>query len=397
MISRSFSRRRLLAFALGSLASVAPRIASADEPGISRTLTRSVDGYNITLRLPQTALIARAETVLYLRVEEGDDKKALPYARIEVTAKLSAGGKSTTFACLPGGVAGEYTLVGNFPAEGAYTLNAKITPSGEGAKSVETVFAPITVAAAGKQSESNAYSLKLETTPAQPLPGELVTMRLSVIDAQTKKRVTDFEAIYGARMHLYIVREDIGTLRREKPVFVNAAPGSKDDGVFTLETAFSSGGTWRLFAEVAPTKQGTQIVTARVTIPGAQALPEPMMAQIAPVIRQSNVTLRFARPTRFVARQTVYLPLLLEDSQGNALSDLQITDTALAHLFFVDKSGKQFVHAVPESGDFGSGANNKQSTFPLRFPSGGTYRAFLVATRAAQPVLVSFVVRVSDK
>ncbi|MBC8143114.1 MAG: hypothetical protein H7Y38_16940 [Armatimonadetes bacterium] len=393
----SSTRRRLFASALaGLLCHSLPVFAQS--PDNSRILTRETTGYTLTLRLPQNAIVAGAETVLYLRVEEGDDKKAVPYSRVEATAKPAAGGKTAAFAALPGGVAGEYTLVGNFPVEGTYEIAVKVTPPGDGAKSVEATFATVTVVAEkGKQTESNVYQLKVETTPAQPLPGEVVSLRLSIVDATTKKRVTDFEAIYGARMHLYMVREDVGTLRRDKPVYLQVAPGSKDDGVFTLDTAFSSGGEWRLFAEVAPTKQGTQIVSARVTIPGAQSLSEPMMAQIAPVIRQSNVTLRFARPTRFVARQTVYLPLLLEDSQGNALSDLQMTDTALAHLFFVDKSGKQFVHTVPDTGDLGSINNNKQMSFPVRFPAGGTYRAFFIASRAAQPVLVSFVVRVSDK
>lgn len=399
-MNRAFvPRRRLLASALAFLMSAAlPAFA-----GDGRTLSQEVNGFALTLRLPQTMIVTTMETVLYLRVEEGDgERRPVPYARIEATAKPDGENKTVVFSALPGGVAGEYTLVGNFPAEGAYTLSVKVTPSGEGAKSVQTVFAPLAVTAGkgGKSAEKGAksdYLLKMETTPSQPLPGESVQLRLSVVDAATKKRVTDFEAIYGARMHVYFVREDAGTLRRETPTYLDAAPGSKDDGVFTMPFSFPTGGAWRVFAEVAPTKQGTQTLTTSITIPGAQALPEPMMAQIAPVVRQSGVTLRFARPTRFVARQTVYLPLLLEDGQGNPLSDLQITDTAIAHLFFVDKPGKNFVHTIPDAGDPQGRIADNQITFPVRFPAGGTYRAFLVGSRGAQPMLVTFVVRVSNK
>ena len=223
-------------------------------------------------------------------------------------------------------------------------------------------------------------------------------IRCSVEDGATKKRVTAFEPVFGAPMHLYVVREDAGVLRREKPVLLDAAPGSKNDGVFVLEYTFATGGAWRLFAEVAPQNQGVQTLAARVSIPGAKALPENMMAQIAPLIRQNGITLRFARPTRFVARQTVSLPLVLEDGQGNPLDDLQMGDTALAHLYFAEKNGKAFVHAVPDTTDPSNGrTGSRELRIPVRFEQAGTYRAWLAVTRTAQPVLVTFVVRVSAK
>jgi hypothetical protein len=194
------------------------------------------------------------------------------------------------------------------------------------------------------------------------------------------------------------VREDTGDLRREKPVPVSAAPGSKEDGVFTLDYAFPAGGSWRLFAEVAPRDQGIQLLTTRVNIPGAKALPEPMMAQIAPLVRQNGVNLRFSRPIRFLARETMLVPLQLEDGQGNPLPDLQIIDSALAHLYFAERDGKTFLHSVPDSRDPRNGrSGSNMLTFPVRFPKAGTYRAWLALNRAGQPAVVTFVVKVHDK
>lgn len=372
----------------------------------SRVLRQEKDGFTVTLRLPQSSLVAGVEAVFYLRVEfagaEGT-KQTVPFARIEATAVSDGSGSApVTLNVLPGGVAGEYTMVGKFPSAGAYTVSAIISPSGTlgATKPVSLSFSPVGVLSVPeKEKERDArYSLKIDSIPAQPLPGERVNLRLYVVDNDTKKRVTEFESLYNAPFHLYVVREDTGDLRREKPIPISAAPKSKEDGMFQLDYAFPNGGTWRIFAEVAPRDQGTQLLTARMTIPGARALSEPMMAQIAPLVRQNGVNLRFSRPTRLLARETMSVPLQLEDAQGNPLPDLQIIDGALAHLYFADRDGKTFLHTVPDSRDPRNGRSGSNTlTFPVRFPKAGIYRAWLALNRAGQPATVTFVTRVYDK
>lgn len=400
------SRRQLFvrAASLSISASAFGGLALAQEKQDSRVLRQETNGLTLTLRLPQTAIVPNVEAVLYLRVEATDPngtKQAIPFARIDATAKKDGDEKTVSLEAFPDGVAGEYSVVGKFPAEGTYTLTANIRLSGNTtAEPVSVSFSPVRVlsVAANDKEQSADYSLKVEPTPSQPLPGELVTLRFSVIDNATKKRVTEFESLYNAPFHLYVVREDTGDLRREKPIAVSAAPGSKEDGEFTLEYAFPAGGNWRLFVEAAPRNQGIQLLTTRLTIPGAKALPEPMMAQVSPIIRKNGINLRFSRPTRFIARETTSVPLQLDDGQGNPLDDLQIVDTALAHLYFADKDGKVFLHAVPDSRDPRNGRSGSNTlTFPIRFPKAGTYRAWLALTRSGQPVMLTFVVRVYDK
>ncbi|MBC8139075.1 MAG: hypothetical protein H8F28_24645 [Fibrella sp.] len=399
-----FSRRQLLtasaALALSSLCGLAHAQTIA-EP---RVMRQEKDGFTITLRMPQYAIVANAEAILYLRLEVGgaDGKKqTVPFARINASAKPDSGGNAIVLSANPDGVAGEYSIVAKFPEAGTYTVTVAVAPSGGAAtEPVSVSFNPVrVVSVADKEKERSAnYSLTVEATPSQPLPGELVQLRLSVMDNATKKRVTEFESLYNAPFHLYVVREDTGDMRREKPIPISAAPNSKDDGVFLLDYNFPAGGSWRLFAEVAPKDQGIQMLTTRMTIPGAKALPEPMMAQIAPIIRQNGVNLRFSRPTRFIARETMTVPLQLEDGQGNPLSDLQVLDSALAHLYFAERDGKTFLHSVPDSRDPRNGRSGSNTlSFPVRFPKAGTYRAWLTMNRSGQPAVVTFVTRVYDK
>lgn len=406
MQSPVFSRRQLITASLALSLSALGGFSHAQETVEPRALRQEKDGFTLTLRLPQSSIVANVEAVLYLRVElAGADgvKQPIPYARVEATAKMEGEEKNVTLSGYPDGVAGEYSLVGKFPTAGIYTITATVGASDNAsAQPVVISFTPVRVlSVADKEKEQSAnYSLKMETTPSQPLPGEAVNIRLFVIDNATKKRVTEFESIYNAPFHLYVVREDTGDLRREKPIAVEAARNSREDkeGDFLLTYAFPTGGTWRIFAEVAPKDQGIQLLTTRITIPGAKALPEPMMAQIAPLVRQNGINMRFSRPTRFLARETMAVPLQLEDGQGMPLADLQITDSALAHLYFADKDGKAFIHTVPDSRDPRNGRSGSNTlTFPVRFPKAGTYRAWLVLNRSGQSTVVTFVTRVYDK
>ncbi|MBC7808832.1 MAG: hypothetical protein H7145_22085 [Akkermansiaceae bacterium] len=404
MQSLVFSRRQLITASLALSLSALSSSVRAQDIVTPRVLRQEKDGFTLTLRLPQSPVIANVEAVLYLRLEiegTGESKQVVPFARVDATAKPDGEGNAVSLSASPDGVAGEYSIVGKFPAAGVYTITVTVSASSNSnAEPISVSFNPVRVlSVAEKDKEQSAnYSLKVESTPSQPLPGELVKLRLFVTDNATKKRVTEFESIYNAPFHLYVVREDTSELRREKPVPVSAAPNSKEDGVFLLDYAFSSGGSWRLFAEVAPKDQGIQLLTTRMTIPGAKSLPEPMMAQIAPLVRQNGVNLRFSRPTRFIARETMSVPLQLEDGQGNGLADLQITDSALAHLYFAERDGKTFLHTVPDSRDPRNGRSGSNTlTFPVRFPKAGTYRAWLTLNRSGQPAVVTFVVRVYDK
>ncbi len=398
------SRRLLLKSSLICAVPLLLRFAHADEPPTTRVLRQEKDRYTVTLRLPTTSIVANVEAVLYLRVERTGEKgqvETVPFARVDATAKAEGETKGTSLNAYPDGVAGEYSLVGKLTTAGKYTVDVTVTPaSTEGSQPISVSFSPILVlSAVEKEKEQSAnYSVKIEPTPSQPLPGELVNLHISIIDNLSKKRITEFESIYNSPMLFYVVREDTSDLRREKPVAIPAARGSKDDGVFELNYAFPAGGAWRIFVEVAPQGQGLQMLSTRLTIPGARALPEPMMAQIAPLVQQNGVTLRFARPTRLLARETLSIPLELQDSQGNAISDLQIVDTALAHLYFAERDGKTFLHTVPDSRDPRNGRSGSNTlTFPVRFPKAGTYRAWLALSRSGQTAMITFVVRVYDK
>ncbi len=367
-------------------------------------LRQEKDGFTLTLRLPPSAIVANVEAVLYTRVEvvsPDGAKQPVPFARLSASAKPDGGGDAVTLSVNPDGVAGEYSLVGKFPASGIYSVTVTMSPSGDApGEPISVSFPRIrVVSAVDKEKEQNAaYSLKVEAIPDQPLPGESVKLRLSVTDTATKKRITEFETIYGAPFHLYVVREDTGDLKREKPLPISLDRNQKEDGVFLLDYTFPSGGSWRLFAEVAPKDGGIQLLTTRFSIPGAKALPEPMMARVAPIIRQNGINMSLLRPTRFIARETMTIPLKLEDGQGNPIPDLQITDTALAHLYFAERDGKTFIHTVPDTRDPRNGRSGSNTlTFPVRFPKAGTYRVWLALNRSGQPVTVTFVIRVHDK
>lgn len=403
----TFSRRRLLhALAAVSLTGMTSLSAFADDvhdDKVGRTIIS--DGFTLSLRYPAGGVVSGDEITLSLRITiAGKDEETVPFAKIKAKAipeEKNATPEMTevTLENRAAAVSGEYLLTGAFTLPGNYRLSLEVTPPNGGGKAISVVM-PLTVKAPAERGkgEPSLFSLKVEATPSQPLPGETVELRLSVVDNRTKKRVTEFEPIYDAPMHFYILRDDVGELKHVKPERMDVAHGTKDDGIFILKYSFVSGGTWRMFAEVATREEGEQLLTASITVPGAKALPEPLMAQITPLVRSNGYTLRLQRPTRLVAHQTLSLPFVLEDSQGQSIDDLQLSDYALAHLYFAERDAKTFLHVLPDMNDPRSGRiGGTILNFPIRFPKPGTYRAWMTFQRTAQIQTLSFVVKVADK
>jgi hypothetical protein len=118
-----------------------------------------------------------------------------------------------------------------------------------------TVEFPLTVDDATAESRKrpsalpNPYELKIVSDPAQPKAGEEVELRLSVTLGNTidRRTATDFEEVHQKLMHLFLLRSDLGQFVHEHP-----KPGA--DGVFVLRYTFPTGGFYRVFVDVAPSK-----------------------------------------------------------------------------------------------------------------------------------------------
>jgi hypothetical protein len=349
--------------------------------------------YAVELRIPAGGIYAGEEIDIEFRVTDTSNVDAVLGARGVPRATVKAAVSMPSMPGMPNavpkthseGVPGDYGLVTTFPHGGDYRIQITITPPAE--KTPFTVAFTVPVkdedTSGARKAAPKPFTLDVKTQPGRLAAGQPTKLMLAVKERATGKRVTQFDEVHTERMHLIIVRDDLGAFFHEHPAF-NA------DGTFTHTFTFPTGGTWRLFGDTAPTGAGSQVIAATVRVSGAIGEKVTLTPQATPVVKEGGLTLALTTK-ELPARTMIPVTFTLKDAAGKPVTDLQPWLGAMAHLILIEKDAQTFVHSHPDESDPTNGKNGSL-TFLARFPKPGIYRGWVQFQRDGKITTMPFTV-----
>jgi len=380
--------------------------------------------YAIALRIPEDGLFAGEEMQLELTLTappiDGSTTPAVPvrYARVECTIDMPSMPGMPAFKDLAHaeGVIGDYGVHPTFQHGGDYRLRVRVLPASE---QLPAMTPPprgewvseheLSVAdQPPSQRRSRApgaqrYKLALTTRPEKPRAGEPAELMITMLENTARpeptpeggvrvtgvsRPVTEFDPSHERLLHLFVLRDDLGTFAHEHPVL-------GERGVFTLPYTFPSGGTYVVFADAAPRGAGSQVVATRLGVDGAEVakfdLAEAARADRGMRRSADGLTIAWSLPSDpLPVGRSVRLTARLTDAAGAPVTDLEPYLGALGHLMLVKEGGGAFVHAHPD--ELRGKVQDGSIDFLARLPESGLYRGWAQVQRAGVLSTFDFVV-----
>lgn len=275
---------------------------------------------------------------------------------MNTAAKLSAYGAA--LALLVTGAYGVGTAVGPPSAATAPSQHgeAPAAAGGHGDTHSGTV-AEAATQPAGLASSRGGYTL----TPTDPTltPGtpETFSFRITGPDGAP---VTAFDVEHDKQMHLILVR-------RDTTGFQHLHPEMSVDGTWSVPLTLPTGGSYRAFADFAPT--GAEPTTLGVDL-AAPGVYEPVTHAESRTSQVDGYTVELTGD--LVPGQASPVTLTV-NCDGVPVTDLQPYLGAFGHLVALREGDLAYLHVHPDGGT----AAGPQVSFLAEVPSAGTYRLFL--------------------
>ncbi|TQM09943.1 hypothetical protein [Pseudonocardia kunmingensis] len=278
---------------------------------------------------------------------------------MNVSAKLSAYGAA--LALLVTGAYAVGTAVGPLSSTAAEGGNGATgaEAAGHGGTHSGTVAEAATDQPSGLASSRGGYTL----TPTDPTPTDgSFSFRITGPDGAA---VTAFDVEHDKRMHLIIVR-------RDTTGFQHVHPEMAPDGTWSVPLTLPAGGSYRAFADFAPTGGTGTTLGVDIAAPGPF---EPVEHAPSRTAQVGGYTVELAGD--LVPGQGSPVTLTVS-KDGQPVTDLQPYLAAYGHLVALREGDLAYLHVHPE-GAPGDGITpaGPQIEFVAEVPSAGSYRLFL--------------------
>ena len=358
------------------------------------TLTARTGNYEVSVRLPPEGLFAAEEAEIEFHIADVTQVDPVlgptPLIRGDVQATIS-------MPAMPGmpkfherahieGVPGDYGIHPTFAHGGDFHLVLAVKPLSGSPFTVEFSL-PVGDAQSYKIRKKLAPAFRMELTsfPKTPKAGEPARLELIFRGREAaKEALTQFDIAHERLVHLVIVREDLGT-------FAHLHPEMGQGGSFRISYTFSTGGDYRLFADVAPKGAGSQVLSARIKVSGASGERFNLThtgVSAAPIL-DGDLNISLQSSETLTAGKTIPITFTLKDAKTGSVPDgMEPYLGAKGHLLMVSQDGLTFVHAHPDE-DLSPGS----VTFLARVPRPGLYRAWAQFQRNGIVRTASFVIK----
>lgn len=215
---------------------------------------------------------------------------------------------------------------------------------------------------AGLASSRDGYTLTPTSTTVIPGAPTDFTFRVTGPDG---KPVTRFDVAHEKRMHLIVVRRDTSG-------FQHIHPEMSADGTWTVPLTLADAGSYRAFADFAPTGGTPTTLGVDLAAPGPFQPADYAESRVA-TVDGYQVTL----DGDLVPGKTAEVTLTVS-KDGKPVTDLQPYLGAYGHLVALRVGDLAYLHVHPD-GEPGDGTTKPGPTvtFFAEVPSGGAYRLFL--------------------
>ena len=363
--------------------------------------TQKAGRFEVGLRLPLDGLYAGEEMQVEFRVVDtsqvdpvlGPTPVIRARTRSEIHMPTMPGMAKLIETAHVEGVPGEYGVHPTFPHGGDYRMELTIEPPGAEAFRVAFPLAVADAPAKKRKAAVRPWSVALRSTPKTPRAGEPASLEIAVRHKDKEDEPhREFDIQHERKMHLLIVRSDLG-------VFSHEHPEQQDDGTFRLQYSFPKGGEYRLFADVAPRGAGSQVLLAKLRVSG-DAGEKFDIAGASPTGTASAGTLDLQLQAPAAGEQPVRRTIPLSFKINDAATQQPATDLqpylgALGHLILIHSDGETFVHSHPDELDPENGKNGTLR-FLARFPKEGMYRGWVQLQRGGTVHTGSVLLRATE-
>jgi hypothetical protein len=283
---------------------------------------------------------------------------------MNTAAKLSAYG--AVLALVAGGAWAAGTAVGPFPGAAASSEHAGM-PGGEDAGHGDSHSGTVAEATptdlpGGLVSSRGGYTLAPTTTTLTAGTAEPFSFRILGPEGGA---VTGFDVEHDKRMHLIVVRRDTAG-------FQHVHPDMAADGTWSVPLNLAEAGTYRVFADFAPTGGEGMTLGTDVSVAGPFEPHAYSASRIAEVDGyQVRLDGELVPGTSSPVRVSV-------SKDGQPVTDLQPYLAAYGHLVALRQGDLAYLHVHPEGapGD-GRTPAGPDITFVAEVPTAGGYRLFV--------------------
>jgi Cu+-exporting ATPase len=245
--------------------------------------------------------------------------------------------------------------------------------------------------------ETAGVRVEWSSEPANPAPGQPVTLRYRLIDAATGGVITTLPLDHERPMHLILTSMDLGRFQHIHPTLAA-------DGSYAVTTTLPESGTYSLASEFR--HGGRTVLDQQQLTVGAASVPGPPPAPDLSPKTVGGITVTLAKPQTIRAGATVPLTALVTQD-GQAVGDLQPYLGAAAHVAIVRSGGGDFQHTHATGGDTHghdsatadhddgatAGPFGPALAFNATFPLAGTYKIWVQFNRGGEIITTAFVVQ----
>ncbi len=256
-------------------------------------------------------------------------------------------------------------------------------------------------------TQSLSYAIKIISVTNSMQPKQETKIVYKIIDEQGNG-VKDFLINHTKLMHFIVVRKDLQDFQHLHPDF------NKDTGEFTIPVTFSTAGSYRLFADYAPTggqkdPEGNVLgVTSYQDINVGDMTkykPQDVVPDIKTATAVGEYQIEYSIPQLQAGKEAKITLHVLKG--GRPVTDMEEYLEALAHGILLSKDTLDFVHLHDMGPSITHMMNGKMMTmktgstsgpdvvFTYTFPSKGIYKLFTQFQHQGNVITTGYVVSVN--
>ncbi len=245
--------------------------------------------------------------------------------------------------------------------------------------------------------ETAGVRVELTSDPTAPLPGQPVTLRYRVTDAQSGQMLTDLPIDHERPMHLIIISKDLTQ-------FQHIHPEVGPDDAYSVTTEFTDPGTYVLYDEFV--RDGQRVLDRRELPVGEASDTKVFLVPDLVPKTADSVTVALSAPGTIRAGEEASFTFTLTQGE-RSVTDLEPYLGAAAHVAIVSEDTEDFAHVHGEAGEADEGhegmgsmghsppsAFGPQVSFRHTFPHPGRYKIWGQFSREGRVITVPYVVEV---
>ncbi|GED11289.1 hypothetical protein [Cellulosimicrobium cellulans] len=230
----------------------------------------------------------------------------------------------------------------------------------------------------GLSLEQDGYTLGEVEAPGTV--GEAGELAFTVTDPAGEP-VTEFDVSHEERLHLIVVRSDGAHFRHVHPVM-------DADGRWSLPWAWDAAGTYRVYADAAPSAGGAVTLTRTVDVAGELAPARDTEVSTTATVDGYDVALDGQLQAGTTSRLTVKVT-----RDGAPVTTLEPYLGAYGHLVALRDGDLAYLHVHPEGAEPEAGqVSGPTVTFGVEAPTPGRYLLYLDFQVEGQVRTAAFVV-----